>query len=66
MLLCLLLAACQMTGSAATKSVTTSGATFCEVAKVISWSSKDTRETQDQITEHNAVGKELCRWGKTD
>jgi hypothetical protein len=59
MLLCLPLTACLQTGSAGTK-----GATFCQAAKVIYWSSKDTRTTQDQATEHNSVGKELCGWGK--
>jgi hypothetical protein len=30
----------------------------------IEWSSKDTAVTVAQIKEHNAVGVELCKWGK--
>jgi hypothetical protein len=32
----------------------------CQSFKPISWSSKDTRETQDGVTEHNAVYKDMC------
>jgi len=37
---------------------------FCLVALPISWSTKDTDETIEQVKEHNAVGKRLCGWGK--
>ena len=35
-------------------------ATFCAVAKPITWSSKDTAETVVQIKGHNARYDELC------
>jgi hypothetical protein len=39
-------------------------ATFCSVAKPITWSSKDTETTVAEIKAHNAVGKALCGWGR--
>lgn len=36
-------------------------AVACKSFKPIYWSAKDTRETQDQVVEHNAVYKELCK-----
>lgn len=36
------------------------GANFCEIAKPISWSTKDTPETVREIKEHNAVWHKLC------
>lgn len=54
----LMLTACQTTDSAGTD-----GARFCDAAKVIAWSKADTRPTQEQAVEHNAVGKALCGWG---
>lgn len=64
-LLALLLSACQ-TGSLSpmTDSSAISKAPFCAVAEPFRWSGKDTRETQNQAVEHNAVGKELCGWKK--
>ena len=48
----------------ASKGPTSSGAApFCKVAEPIYWSGKDTEKTIAQIREHNAVGKELCKWG---
>lgn len=35
-------------------------ATFCAVAKAITWSSKDTAETVTEIKAHNARYDELC------
>jgi hypothetical protein len=58
--LCLPVTACQTTVSGGTSAPR--GATFCEIAEPLRWSVKDTRETQDQAVEHNAVGKELCGW----
>lgn len=37
---------------------------FCLIAQPIMWSPKDTDDTIRQIKSHNAVGKELCGWGK--
>ncbi len=45
--------------------MTASGATeasFCQVAKPIAWSSRDTDPTIEQVKEHNAVGAALCGW----
>lgn len=60
-LACLTLTACQTTGSgeinvAATKTVP------CTALSPILWSKGDTRETQDQVTEFNAVGARVCGW----
>ena len=38
-------------------------ASFCGAARAIYWSKKDTAGTQEQVKEHNAVGKTLCGWG---
>ena len=35
---------------------------FCESARPIAWSSKDTDETIKQAKAHNAVGVALCGW----
>lgn len=37
---------------------------FCQVARPISWSSKDTRATKEQVDAYNRVGKKLCGWGR--
>lgn len=58
-LLCLTLTACQTTGSVGTdKSIP------CAALTPILWSKADTRETQNQVTEYNAVGVRVCGWGK--
>jgi hypothetical protein len=54
-LLLLPLSACQTTGS-----VGTSSAAACQAFKPISWSKSDTHQTQEEIVQNNAVGKELC------
>jgi hypothetical protein len=65
MLLALLLSACQQTNLSQTTALNAiSKAPFCDVAEPFRWSGKDTRPTQEQAVEHNAVGKELCGWGK--
>ena len=56
-LLSLALTACQTTGSVATDPA-------CKAFKPIAWSSLDTRGTQEQATEHNAVGVSVCGWKK--
>jgi hypothetical protein len=39
--------------------------TFCEVARPLRWSSKDTRESKTQMDEQNKIGKALgCEWAK--
>lgn len=38
-------------------------ASFCSVARPISWSAADTPATVAEIKEHNAVGRSLCGWG---
>lgn len=34
----------------------------CEAIAPITWSHKDTKETQRQIIGYNAEGKKLCKW----
>ncbi len=43
---------------------TSSVLTFCDGAKPIYWSSKDTNQTIWAAKAHNAVGKQACGWGK--
>lgn len=59
MMLSLSLTACQtMASGGINYNVAT---VACKAFKPISWSSKDTRETQDQVVEHNSVYKEICK-----
>ncbi len=37
---------------------------FCDVAKPIGWSARDTDKTIIEVKSHNARGVELCGWGK--
>lgn len=63
------LAACQTTGSGAIDQPTlTRLATDvpCKAFKPFRWSTKDTRETQEQAVEHNAAYSELCLPKTTD
>lgn len=53
----ILTSACQTTGS-----VATSALLFCDAAKPIYWSTRDTPDTAAQVQEHNAVGKTGCDW----
>ena len=55
----ILLASCQTTSLPAQ----TDTLAFCDAARPIYWSKKDTPKTVAQIKEHNAVGK-ICGWGK--
>lgn len=57
MLLLGLTTSCTTMGLGGTRIVTD---TSCAAFKPITWSRKDTRETQEQIIEHNAVYKALC------
>ena len=34
--------------------------TYCQIAKPIYWSSKDTRITKEQADKHNRIWKRLC------
>lgn len=57
------LAACGTTGSFATNNSTVAcGSPEKPTFKPIWWSKKDTKQTQKQVVEHNAVGKTLCGW----
>jgi hypothetical protein len=55
------LAACQTTGFSEKTTIDTLA--FCDVARPIWWSKKDTLKTIEQIKVHNAIGK-ACGWGK--
>lgn len=37
-------------------------ASFCQIARPITYSSRDTPPTLEEITEHNCVGHTLCGW----
>ena len=39
-------------------------ARWCEVARPITYSAKDTPETRQQVRAHNARGVAVCGWGK--
>lgn len=57
----LILTACATTtGSVETSTPPPAAETFCQIAKPISWSTKDTDETIRQVKEHNAVFLRLC------
>ena len=54
--LLLALTACQTTGGVAPTKVA------CGVFRPISWSGKDTAQTQREVRSHNAAGREACGW----
>jgi hypothetical protein len=58
--LCLLATACQMTGSGGTRIEAAANGHLCQSFDFIRWSRTDTRYTQEQVTEHNAVLRKLC------
>ena len=57
----LTLAACNMTESELRRKATADTAAFCDLARPIYWSRKDTLSTIQQVKTHNAVGK-ICGW----
>lgn len=59
MLVFLSLTACQQMVSGEIKFDVTE--VSCKAFKPITWSKQDTRETQDQIVEHNAVYVRICK-----
>lgn len=61
MLACLGLTACQTTGSGGIDAPAAK-VVPCAALSPIYWSKGDTRETQDQATEYNAVGARVCGW----
>ena len=60
LLMALLLAGCQTTRTTVTDRPETAGNWACLAFQPIRWSSRDTKETLDQIAEHNAVWEALC------
>jgi hypothetical protein len=48
--------------NASNRNPETSKVFYCDVATPFLWSKNDTRETQNQATEFNRIGKEICRW----
>lgn len=50
------------TPTGGTDAMTGSHADFCQVAKAISYSSRDTAQTREEIAEHNCIGHVLCGW----
>jgi hypothetical protein len=57
----ILLSSCATTGSAATDPLP-GAQSFCDIARPITWSTRDTPETVLEVKAHNAVGKRLCGW----
>lgn len=57
----LTLAGCNMPESTLRRMATTNTAAFCDLARPIYWSRKDTLATIQQVKTHNAVGK-ICGW----
>ena len=57
----LVLAGCNMTESELRRKATADTAAFCDLARPIYWSRKDTLSTIQQVKTHNAVGK-ICGW----
>ncbi len=65
--LCLLTSHCLTMGSAETEPLKLatgrSALLFCDgLHGPFRWSKQDTRETQDQATEQNAIGRAECGW----
>lgn len=57
----LILSGCATTtGSGATSTPPPAAETYCQIAKPITWSSRDTDDTIRQVKEHNAVYLRLC------
>ncbi len=61
LMLCLSTASCQTMAGGATEPAPVVDS-FCEVAKPFTWSRNDTRETQIEAQQWNAVGARLCQW----
>ena len=53
-----------MGSNVGTNRVTADALTFCEGAKPIYWSNKDTVKTVAQIKPQNKLGVEICGWSK--
>ena len=53
-----------LTGSGGTEppAPVAGAAAFCEIARPITWSSRDTDETIAEVKSHNAAGRVLCGW----
>lgn len=60
-LVCLLVASCQTMGSGAIDPKS-SALLFCDAMTPFRWSREDTRQTQEQATEINAIGVRECHW----
>ena len=57
----LALAGCNVTEKELLRHATADTAAFCDMARPIYWSRKDTLATIQQVKLHNAVGK-ICGW----
>lgn len=55
------LGGCNISEKELTRMATADTAAFCDIARPIYWSRKDTLETVKQVKAHNAVGK-ICGW----
>lgn len=57
----LAIAGCNVSERELRRMATADTAAFCDIARPIYWSRKDTLETVKQVKAHNAVGK-ICGW----
>jgi len=55
------LGGCNVSEKELMRMATADTAAFCDIARPLYWSRKDTLETIKQIKTHNAVGK-ICGW----
>jgi hypothetical protein len=55
------LGGCNLSEKEIMRMATADTAAFCDIARPIYWSRKDTLETVKQVKAHNAVGK-ICGW----
>lgn len=55
------LGGCNLSGKEIMRMATADTAAFCDLARPLYWSRKDTLETIRQVKLHNATGK-ICGW----
>lgn len=58
-----ILSSCATTMGSAARTDGASALLFCDGAKPVRWSARDSEGTIAQVKEHNAVGRDACGWG---
>jgi len=59
-LLALIAAAMLLAGCQHVEQMRPPASTYCQIARPITWSSKDTRLTKEAVNLHNATWKRIC------